>query len=78
MTGSSCMGSQPVCRQGLWPSGSEGRLRQAQRAWAAQCQGEQSGRTLTTREQKQLCSASATGRAFRKSGFVAEDKHELR
>lgn len=63
---------------GLWPSGSEGRLWQAQRAWAARCQGEESGRALATREQKQLCSVSATGRAFRKSGFVVEDKHELR
>lgn len=72
MTGSSCSGSWPLCLQGQQPSESTERLD------AAQCQGEDSTGSPTTREHNRLCSVSTTGRDFRKSGFVVEDKLELR
>lgn len=42
------------------------------------CQGEDSAGSPATREHNRLCSVSATGGDFRKSGFVVEDKLELR
>lgn len=47
-------------------------------AGCRQRQGEGGTGSPASREQKWLCWVSATGRVFRKSGFVVEDKHEPR